>query len=802
MTYSPLTISGFKAGLTQQREEFLLPDDAYPVLENAYVWREQLVQKSGVQLLGRLQRNIVNNLGLGNTNDSSISFTTTFADILTTLGFTETNAEIVPGSVVITVTGSAAGTLTDQGNGFFVGTGFLKGGTTPVTSTINYVTGALTIVVTQTGRAPSPISITFSYAPGLPVMGARTKEEQSSATDISIFFDQVYAYIFDETVLAFEEWIPGITWSGTDYQFFWTTNYWVGVGNTKIFWATNGSGANGAAADPIRYTNGTAWIDFAPQIDAATPNPNLLNQCLCLLPFRGRLLAFNTYEGTSLASSLNYSNRIRWAAIGTPFTGPDSVIVFGVQNPNAWRDDIRGQGGFLDIPTSEDIISVGFVRDNLVIYCENSTWQLRYTGRSIAPFQIEKVNSELGTLGTFSSVQFDTSLVGFGDKGIVECDSYQSTLIDIKIPDLVFFYQHENHGPTRVHGIRNFVKRLAYWTFPSATNDRTYPNQRLVYNYENDSWALFTDSLTVLGTYQVQSSRTWLNTDLSWIECDFTWLDTPDATPVIVGGNQQGFVLQLDQTIGNDISLSITGITSNGSDPTTITSPNYNLDDGTVIEIYDIPAGTPYSNLNFANTLPFNNVFSIIRDPNDPQNKFQLYVYNPTTDKFDLNQVDASQVYVGGGKIAVRDNFFIQSKKFNYVDQGQSIQMGYIDMLMSSSGDVPSITSGAISMNVYLDYNTTPLSASNTSPENEINQEPPGVPNTFFNTIVPTTQNAQNNKGGTKFWQRIYCPTRANFLTVEFTFSNAQMASTAADTAMQIDSMVLWQRKAGRMTQS
>jgi hypothetical protein len=166
-------------------------------------------------------------------------------------------------------------------------------------------------------------------------------------------------------------------------------------------------------------------------IPASGGNPNIyLNQCLCLLPFRSRLVAFNTFEGQTLGTSINYPQRIRWAAIGNPLVvdamGPPATV-------GAWRDDVRGRGGYIDIPTAENIISVGYVRDNLVIYCERSTWQLRYTGRSVAPFQIEKVNTELGAQSTFSAVQFDTSLVGIGDKGVVECDSYKSERIDIKI---------------------------------------------------------------------------------------------------------------------------------------------------------------------------------------------------------------------------------------------------------------------------------------------------------------------------------------------------------------------------------
>lgn len=42
--YSPLKIAGNSTGLVKYREEFLLPDDAYPVLENAFVWRANKAQ--------------------------------------------------------------------------------------------------------------------------------------------------------------------------------------------------------------------------------------------------------------------------------------------------------------------------------------------------------------------------------------------------------------------------------------------------------------------------------------------------------------------------------------------------------------------------------------------------------------------------------------------------------------------------------------------------------------------------------------------------------------------------------------
>src|SRR5690606_38223936 len=149
-----------------------------------------------------------------------------------------------------------------------------------------------------------------------------------------------------------------------------------------------------------------------------------------------------------------------------------------------------------------------------------------------------------------------------------ECDSYKSDRIDIKIPDFVFQFNTINDGLSRCQGVRDFINRLAFWTVPLAGEydgmvvaaSRIFPNIRLVYNYENDSWALFNDSLTALGTYQERTSRNWLNTKKPWIECKFPWINQVQGVPTIVGGNQQGFIERLDQLTVNDVSLTITNI--------------------------------------------------------------------------------------------------------------------------------------------------------------------------------------------------------------------------------------------------
>ena len=753
--YKPLYIKKLETGLVQNRQNFLLPDDAYPVLENMLVFREKRIRKRGFQLLDRLRR-IFTTVSIGNSSASPWSFNL-FTELSIDL-MTEPNAQIQAGSLKVFI---GAVTLIDQGDGTLE-----TSPTSGVTGTVNYSSGA---VVVTGATSPTATTVTVNYFPGLPVMGILSRDTDFVNVLSTLVFDTTYAYIYNST--GFQEFIAGTTWTGTDFNFFWPTNYWVSNANLPLFWVTNYSGTSG---DPIRYTDGASWTDFAPVINSGTSD--VLGQCLAMLPFRGRLVVFNTIEGSNLANGSYYYQRIRWSAIGNPLLS------------NAWYDDVRGQGGYLDIPTSELITTVGFVRDNLVIYCEKSTWQLRYTGRSISPFQIEKVNSELGADAPFSLIQFDTSLVGIGDRGVVECDSYKSNRIDIKIPDLIFNFNNANNGPQRIYGIRDFENRLAYWTYPyqiGNSGEVVYPNRRLVYNYENDSWAIYTESLTCLGTFQTASGRTWQNTETTWEDSTFPWGNGQADALNIVGGNQQGYIEYLDgdDEEGNSysaVSLSIKDITGNITSATTITSLNHNLQTNQVIQILDIPTATPFSNLN-------SQIFSVVLVDEDNLN---LNIYNPETGEFDLPQLDASQVYIGGGQILVRDNFICTSKKFNFTDQGQNIQMGYVDVLMESTDN------GAITLNVYLNYDD--INPVNTSPKNT--SIITNKPDPFFNATVPTSNNSLNGVIGSKYWQRVYCNVRGNYLTLQWTFSNAQMAGIEQELDVEIDAEILWIRPAGRMT--
>lgn len=248
-----IIVGPINKGLRNDRTAFVIDNDSFPVLINAYQWRGRVKRKRGTSLLGRLTRNLVN-----------VSTSPVFApggpgifsyNLFAGLGLlaSNPNASFIPGNIFpITLNFVGFGqTLTDpNGNGILQvnGAGIIS------SATINYATGIISVTVTGAGIAT--IFVTASYYPSLPVMGLEELALTSTQFPGTLAFDTRYSYniltafpytIYDVSFyknpaadavnlpgyIPKTTWTP-TTWNGQDYQQFWTVNY------QGALWATNG----------------------------------------------------------------------------------------------------------------------------------------------------------------------------------------------------------------------------------------------------------------------------------------------------------------------------------------------------------------------------------------------------------------------------------------------------------------------------------------------------------------------------------------------------------------------------------
>lgn len=325
--FHQVLIGGYPSGgLTQDRKPALLANEAYSDIENAYVFRERTKKRDGEVPMGRLSR-VFTNVDIGNSSASPWTF-----NLYTKLSITkETNAQIKPGSVSITIA-TIATPFVDAGNGT------LTNVTSPGSNhgTINYLTGDVTI--TDTAGAGHDTHVTMTYFPMLPVMGILKRDVATFGIDATVFFDTKYAYQF---VSGFQELASGTTWSGTNTDFFWAANYQGATPNLRYFFETNNNITSGSATpyDPIRYYNNSTWNDLQPQLDAV---PNFLYQALIVIPYYGRLLALNTWEGPKTAGNfdpsvaVNYFARCRFSQIGSYDIGRYEYVL----NPSLRKEKV------------------------------------------------------------------------------------------------------------------------------------------------------------------------------------------------------------------------------------------------------------------------------------------------------------------------------------------------------------------------------------------------------------------------------------------------------------------------------
>lgn len=245
-----IVVGPINKGIRTDREPFVIDNDSFPVLINAYQWRGRVKRKRGTTFLGRLQRFLGTTNGAGNLTVTIVPAPITSGISTFTVG---TDVFVDPG-------GASPVTLLTNSSG---------------SATLNRTTGVLTITGSQAATA-------VIYFPTLPVMGLEDFTSASNQFPLTLGFDTVYAYnipvMYPYTPydVSFYKnpatgpagyvpkgtWTP-VTWNGQDYQQFWTVNY------QGALWATNGA--------HVPFDTNNIGMQFKPIVTVTVLTPTTAN---------------------------------------------------------------------------------------------------------------------------------------------------------------------------------------------------------------------------------------------------------------------------------------------------------------------------------------------------------------------------------------------------------------------------------------------------------------------------------------------------------------------------------------------
>lgn len=657
MAFDRFLIAPINDGLQTDLRPWLIPDSAFAQLKNAYVFRGRVRKRFGSRLMG--------------TGWSSPAVQGLYSRLSINVGTTDGSGNI---SVTVPGTKYHVGQMFSVGDNIFtvyqLGTPrvMLKTGGTATVFTYNTTNGALVI------NGEVPATPVYFY-PGEPVMGITNYESGPINIQPSYAFDTQFAYVFSG---GFWQRSGTAIWHGTNTDFFWASNWQSIVISPSImfvtnFFVTNYNGVGTANDDPIWYFDGTTWTPatgangfyFMPAGGAPRTGP-FIETARIIVPFKNRLVLLNTIENdgtTSFGNNKNFVNRCRYSHNGSPFSA------------NAWYEtnqidssgNIADGGGYLDASTEEEIISAEFIKDRLIVYFERSTWELAYTGNEVLPFVFQKINTELGSESTFSTVPFDKVVLGVGGTGIHACNGANTERIDNKIPDEIFDIRSTANSPKQVAGIRDYYVEMVYWTFPAANYNGTFPNQILVFNYRDNSWALNDDCITTFGYFEQQVAPTWAQITQTWEEISASWDSfSLAANPrQVIAGNQQGYIFIVDADMArNAPAMQIDNIVVSGSG-ILVSIKNHTLVSGDYIAI-EYAQG-----ITFAGNRVIFQVNGAI-----------------SADAITILSITFTGTYAGGGLATRVSNLGINSKQWNpYVSDGNNVYLARIDFAVQKTTD-------------------------------------------------------------------------------------------------------------------
>lgn len=632
MSYQSFLISNYSTGYDRELQPWLLPNDAFVDLLDGYVYRGVTYKRDGYSGFAQ---------GLTSTYTESrmvhqIAAVAPATGVIDGANATYTwtlTTPVARGRVVITGSNPVQ-VLTDNGVGGFTGNG---------TGTINYTTGAVSITFTLPPAIASTVLLTYSYHPGLPVMGVMSFYPTNNLRQL-IVADTRYVNRYNPTTDRLDDIAAG-SYNGTKTDFWSWVNYADSASAPRLLFA------NGVVGDRIQSYDGTTIANYASTFAGGTLNARQI------FNVRDRLVLFQTIEAGTL-----FPRRIRISGTGA------NCDVFDNTAPGA---------GFIDIPDNTWFFGAAFNRDDILFFTESSTWMLKYTGNDVAPFILEKVDGSRGSSAAFSVISYLNRTLAASPRGLIISDGYEVERMDNNIPNFTFNEINTNAFNSCFSGFLD-EERDVYLLYPSIGDVRPplvpfdSSDRILTINFEEDNFAVYRIPLSCMGNFQLAQTILW--SDLTAANGYPNWNSLAAAygnwnsfpftkgSPIAIGGGHKGEVWRLnnDQTQDNPLKIR----------------------DMSVIDANTVRVTTDWNNYNIDDYIVFQDVEGMT-EINNKQAAIKAIQTNYTVFDVEIETIDFS-AYTSGGIASKTIPFEALSKKLNpFVDADKKVRCGWIYFYVS-----------------------------------------------------------------------------------------------------------------------
>lgn len=670
MGYQPFLVAPSNTGISKYLKPWLQPEDALVDMEDCYTYRGVIQKRYGFALYDTFPSGIgINQFGTGNGTTTTFNGTLSYATVGNPVGRRSLQISHTQGGVLIT-------DGTDDGAGTITGTNIAGGSTINYATgavTINFTaapdnaTGirinyGIRVAVGNGTIGPYNVTLPTTAPFGLPIKDRSvyikesvTNQESNPLFDVpnpdgltgDITNPLAPPKVTAGTITYATANIPNLTftnviaigddiWAKWEFQaasnpikgikFFWTAN---STQDTLVF-----NNNEVARFDPnnFKLTNITGGTYFSTSVKAFFSVANylgrafILNNTDRLTVWDGTFLTRPVVSFNSATPTVNdlttgllvfiYKNRIvvlRPTESGT--VRPQRARFSALNNPFSWFSDVQGQGGFIDAPTPEWIIGAEFLRDELIVHFQESTWKLRYTANDIQPYRWEKINESRRVDAPYATVgyqEFETSL---GTTGLLQCDSVNVKRYDDKIID--FTSTELNQDDIDVCNSYRFDNlNQQFICYPSSAPElqtTDYCDKWLVWNFLENSFSKFNIAATTFGSYFQGRDLAWQDFNAA-NQLDYAWSDFQDENwfsfftqgkaKLPVFGTKDGKVNQLMPFFATDEGVR-TGFSFTTKDFNPFVKDGQKVQFGYVDFYFDRPSDFPTLDPNYLLTIDF-----------------------------------------------------------------------------------------------------------------------------------------------------------------------------------------------------